>query len=94
MTQEDELLINYVKNNIGELINIIDNRSKDFTCIDYSDLRICGFTIRDTQRSIIVGLPHKGGWKHISGGDMILKEYISYGYINEQYIFTNTITLS
>lgn len=94
MTQEDELLINYVKNNVGELVNIIDNRSKDFICTDYSDLRICGHAIMSERRSIIVGLPHSGGWSHLSPYDVILKEYVSYGYINAQYIFTNTLTLS
>lgn len=94
MTQEDELLISYVKNNIGELINIIDNRVKNDYSSDYSDLRICGYAIITEKRSIIIGLPHSGGWNRLSPYDVILKECVSYGYIDEKYMFINTITLS
>ena len=94
MTQEEELLVNFVTNNLDEHVNIIDNRPKNITNTDYSDLRICGYAIMTEKRSIIVGLPHSGGWSHLSPYDVILKECVSYGYINAQYIFINTITLS
>lgn len=94
MTPKEELLVNFVTNNLDEHVNVIDNRPKNITHTDYSDLRICGYNITPTRRRIIVGLSHNGGWKSLNIGDVILKRYLSCGYIDEQYIFTNTIILS
>ena len=92
MTQEDELLISYVKNNIGELINIIDNRVKNDHSLDYSDLRICGYAL-NYKRVILVGSSHYIGSKVLNNADVVLKEYPYYAYILEKYIVESKIVL-
>ena len=71
MTQEDELLKNYVKNNLGDIVE------------EYRPHRghICGYNLRDNY--MIVGFYDDTGWSSgmLSHVDNIFDEHTSYLYI-------------